>query len=183
MKTHLNSDFFVENTMSINNKTTHVKSFTKAPSSPHFSCFVRTATEEYSNSDYRQILDIHPFSPFTTRQPSNSEHDSLPQSTTETCSPVTSPFLSPITNSRSRLRRNTICYKIESKLGEDIDGGTSDVGDFKKNSLNPPKIQRRSSAPHLNMKEISTLARAGISTSNLLNFITVSDSLEKISKD
>ena len=171
--------------MSINNKTTHVNSFTKTPSSPHFSYFVRTATEEYSNSDYHQILDTHPLSPATTRarQPSNSEHVSLPKSTTETCSPVTPPFLSPPTNSRSRLRRNTICYKIVSELSEDIDGETSDVGNFKKNSLNPPKIQRRSSAPHLIMKEISTLARAGISTSNLLNFITVSDSLEKLGKD
>ena len=157
--------------MTMNNET-HIKSITKTPSSPHFSCFVRTATEEFSNSENPLVFDKSPSSPspsprqgFISAEP---ECESMPQSTA--------------TNSKSRARRNTICYKNEnSLLRDDNRGGTFDVGDIKDNSLNPPKILRRSSAPHLNMREISTLARAGISTNNLLNFVSVKDSLEKIS--
>ena len=165
------------------NKETNIKSMTKTPSSPHFSCFVRTATEEFSNSEETQVSDKSPYSPSPgPRQRfifAGPECESLPQSTAK-CSLNQIPSAT-FTNSRSRVRRNTICYKNEScLLSDDNHEGIYDVGDIMNNSLNPPKILRRSSAPHLNMKEISTLARAGISTNNLLNFITVKDSLEKI---
>ena len=166
--------------MSMNNKT-HIKSVSKTPSSPHFSCFVRTATEECSNSENPQVFDKSPSS-----SPSPGPRQRFISAETEsTATSLLTPFPSPtFSNSRSRARRNTICYKKEScLLRDDNKEGTLNVGDIKNNSLNPPKILRRSSAPHLDMREISTLARAGISTTNLLNFITVKNSLEKISWD
>ena len=143
-----------------------------AETPPQFSCLVRTATIECNSDDKQQIIDL-----------SQSFHATPKIQSKDTSSITSTPYLSPPINSRSRVRRNTICCKIESEPSKDIKDGTSDVGNVTKISLNPPKIQRRSSAPHLNMKEISTLARAGISTSNLLNFLTVSDSLEKLGKD
>ena len=148
------------------------ETFTEAPP-PHFSCLVRTATEELSNSDTRHLLAPPSSSLSSPKRLSSAVFSHIsPQSSA--LSPTTS-LLSPtpLATSRNRARRNTICHKIQE---------TSGIEDNNKNSLNPPKIQRRSSAPHLNMKEISTLSKAGISTTNLLNLITVSDSLEKISK-
>ena len=156
--------------MSFNKLT--AKTLTETPP-PQFSCLVRTATEELSNSDNRHLLATPSPSPSSPKRLSNAVYsDFSPQSSA--LSPTTSSLLSPTpsTTSRNRARRNTICHKIEE---------TSGIEDYK-NSLNPPKIVRRSSAPHLNMKEISTLSKAGISTTNLLNLITVNDSLEKISK-
>ena len=149
------------------------KTFTEAPP-PHFSCLVRTATEELSNSDTRHLLAPPSSSLSSPKRLSSAVFSHIsPQSSA--LSPTTSSLLSPTPSatSRNRARRNTICHKIQE---------TSGIEDNNKNSLNPPKILRRSSAPHLNMKEISTLSKAGISTTNLLNLITVSDSLEKISK-
>ena len=160
-----------------------MKRMAESPDPPQFSCLVRTATIECNSDDKQQIIDLSQSFHATPRQHSISvEPKPLPQSK-DTSSITSTPYLSPPINSRSRVRRNTICCKIESEPSKDIKDRTSDVGNVTKISLNPPKIQRRSSAPHLNMKEISTLARAGISTSNLLNFITVSDSLEKLGKD
>ena len=161
---------FDGNTMSFNKLT--AKTFTETPS-PQFSCLVRTATEESSNSDNRHLLATPSSSHISPKRLSNAVYSYFsPQS--PALSPNTSSLLSPTlsTTSRNRARRNTICHKIKETYGIEDN----------KNSLNPPKIRRRSSAPHLNMKEISTLSKAGISTTNLLNLITVNDSLENISK-
>ena len=143
----------------------HVKKYTETPST--FSCLVRTATVESSDSNRQRLVETH--------------LTSTPQSLTPDPSSL-SP--TPSTNTRNRARRNTISYKrCENEVSEEIREACTKIEAFGKSSLSPPKILRRSSAPHLNMKEISTLSRAGISTTNLLNFITVSDSLEKINKD
>ena len=182
--------------MSFNNLKITIPRLTETPSPPdlyyHHINIVNTEEESTRENvltikqefeDSCRLLGTPPSSPTSLRRlstsvyPSTSPQSSTPSSPTHTpLQSLTQPALS-----RNRTRRNTVCYKSERKPNKN----QGQIGDEEnvKNLMIPPKILRRSSAPQLNMIEITTLARAGISTNNLLNLINVSASLEKINKD
>ena len=91
---------FNENTMSFNKLT--AKTFTEAPP-PHFSCLVRTATEELSNSDTRHLLAPTSSSLSSPKRLSSVVFSHIsPQSSA--LSPTTSSLLSPTLSATSRNR-------------------------------------------------------------------------------
>ena len=107
----------------------------------------------------------------TSVYPPSSPRPGSPCSSTSR-SPTPQSTATPPTKRNINGRRNTVCYN------QSEDARTQDVN---KKSLVLPKIVRRTSAPQLN--EIPSLARAGISTHNLLALLKASESLKILHKN
>ena len=111
-----------------------------------------------SPTSLRRLSTVYPPSSPGPGSPCSSSSRTTPQST-------------PPTVKHIRGRRNTVCYNQTSDKS---------TPNYDKSVLVLPKIVRRTSAPQLS--EIPSLARAGISTHNLLALIHASESLETLHK-